>query len=49
MKSNVTDVFSALVRQAVTDITTEMKGVKDSVELTAMNMAICKGQVGCCR
>ena len=39
MKSDVTDVFSALVQQAVTDITTELKVIKDSMESTAMDMA----------
>ena len=45
MKSNVTDVFSALVQQAVTDITSELKVVKDSVESTAMDIAICKDRL----
>ena len=35
-------VFSALVQQIVTDITSELKVVKDSVESTAMDMTICK-------
>ena len=45
MKSNVTDVFSALVNQAVADITSEVKVVKDSVESTAMDIAICKDRL----
>ena len=45
MKSNVTDVFSALVNQAVADITSEVKVVKDSVESTSMDIAICKDRL----
>ena len=45
MKSNVTDVFSALMDQAVADITSEVKVVKDSVESTAMDIAICKDRL----
>ena len=45
VKSNVTDVFSALVQQAVTDITSELKLVKYSVESTAMDIAICKDRL----
>ena len=43
IKSNVTDVFSTLVQQAVTDTTSELKVVK--VESTAMDMAICKDRL----
>ena len=45
MKYNVTDVFSALDRQAVIDITTKLKVIKDSMESPAMDMANCTDKV----
>ena len=45
MKSNVTDVFTALVDQAVADNTSEVKVAKDSVESTAMDIVIGKNRL----